>query len=74
MDGNAELVINDETGLIVPSGNPQALAEAIERLAGDRQKAEIMGINGRKRVKTLFSFEKMINGYERIYIGFTSAF
>ena len=74
VDGNAELVINDETGLIVPSGNPQALAEAIERLAGDRQKAEIMGINGRKRVKTLFSFEKMINGYERIYIGFTSAF
>ena len=74
VDGNAELVINDETGLIVPSGNPQASAEAIERLAGDRQKAEIMGINGRKRVKTLFSFEKMINGYERIYIGFTSAF
>lgn len=74
VDGNTELVIDDETGLIVPPGNPSAMAEAIERLARDRQKTKIMGANGRKRIKALFSFEKMISGYERIYMGFSSVF
>lgn len=67
VDGNAELIINDETGLIVPPGQPQVMAEAIEKLFKNPEKTKSMGLNGKKRVKEFFSFEIMISRYERIY-------
>jgi glycosyltransferase involved in cell wall biosynthesis len=65
--GNPEAVINEETGLIVPPKNPEALARAICRLLLNGEEARRMGEKGRKRVKEHFSLEKMVKEYEDVY-------
>jgi len=42
-----ELLSNDENALLVPPGDPQALADAVRRLARDRAAAERIGAAGR---------------------------
>lgn len=45
-----EIVRDGETGLLVPPGDPVALAAALERLLGDPTRARAMGARGRARV------------------------
>ncbi len=53
--GIAEVVADGETGLLVPPGDPVALAEAILRLLRDPAERERMGRAGRERCRTVFS-------------------
>lgn len=48
-----------ETGLTVPPGDPAALREAIEILAGDTALRHRLGAAGRARVRSDFAMEKM---------------
>ena len=48
-----------KTGIVVPPGDSGALAEAINRLLGDEELRARMGIEGRKRVESEFTKEKM---------------
>jgi glycosyltransferase involved in cell wall biosynthesis len=45
-------------GVFVPPGDPQGLAEAIRRLAGDRAECAAMGQRGRRYVEAHFSREQ----------------
>lgn len=45
-----EIVRDGETGLLVPPGDPVALADALERLLSDPTRARAMGARGRARV------------------------
>ena len=65
--GNAELVGEGSTGLIVPPANAEALAEAIGRLASDPGRAAAMGGAGRTRAVGQFSLEAMVARYQGIY-------
>lgn len=65
--GNAELVDDGVTGLIVPPGRPAALARAIAALIHDRDQAVAMGRAGRSRAKSLFGIRECVGRYERIY-------
>ena len=65
--GNAELVDEGSTGLIVPPADPQALATAIGRLASDPGRAAAMGRAGRTRAVGQFSLEAMVARYQGIY-------
>ncbi|MDP8236999.1 MAG: glycosyltransferase [Candidatus Erginobacter occultus] len=47
------------TGLVVPPGDPPALARALNRILDDPALAEEMGRRGRKRVEEEFTKEKM---------------
>ncbi len=67
VDGNPEAVAHNETGLVVPSRNPEALAQAMLDMQADPARARSMGEKGKKRVKELFTFEKMVNAYYAIY-------
>jgi glycosyltransferase involved in cell wall biosynthesis len=49
-----EVVEGVKAGIAVPPGDPQALAEALENLAADRQMAAAMGRRGRREVETRF--------------------
>ena len=65
--GNRELVRNGETGLLVPPGDPQALAEAISRLLADRDAAAAMGQAGRKLVLELCTDDARARQVEELY-------
>ena len=65
--GNPELVVHEETGLLVPPGNPNALAAAIIRLLQDRVLRERLGKAGKQRVAMLFRMESMISQTETCY-------
>lgn len=65
--GNAEAVEHGETGLIVPAGNPQLLAEAISRLANNPDLRESMGRNGRARVQHRYALSTCVQNYVELY-------
>ncbi len=58
--GSREEVVPDETGLLVPTRSPEALAEAFLALAGDRQKVASMGLKGRDRALTLYDEAQVV--------------
>src|SRR6266550_1618516 len=58
--GIPEMVIQNETGFLVPSGDVAALAGAIERLFDEIGLARRLGERGFQRAKELFSIEKNV--------------
>jgi glycosyltransferase involved in cell wall biosynthesis len=50
VNGTNEIVIDDETGLLVPVDDVEALAAALERLSRDPSLRRRMGTAGRKRI------------------------
>lgn len=65
--GNKELVINNETGLLVPVEDSNGLAEALVRLFRDKDKRKQMGFLAKGRVEKYFSLEKMLEQTQRLY-------
>lgn len=65
--GNPEVVVDGETGLLVPPRNPAALAEAICRVLRTPGLRNKLGQAGRRRVLEHFSNERMIRNVERLY-------
>lgn len=58
--GPAEYVEHGTAGFVVPTGDSQALAAAVKRLAGNEQLRKQMGAMGRQRTETLYQYETMI--------------
>lgn len=67
--GNPEAVVDGVTGWLVPPRNPVLMAEKIVDLLGNPQRAMSWGESGRRRVKALFSLEKMVQAYVKLYEG-----
>ncbi|MCM2374830.1 GT4 family glycosyltransferase PelF [Aporhodopirellula aestuarii] len=65
--GTPEVVVDGETGLLVPAGDVVALADAIVELNQHAEAAAEMGRQGRKRVEQHFTIERMVHEYERLY-------
>lgn len=65
--GNAEAVIDGQTGYIVPPADAAALAAAIKRLASDPAGCKIMGEKARLRVREQFSIGRMVQAWEALY-------
>ena len=58
--GIPELVVNGQTGLLVPPRDAEALAHAMERLADDENLRNDFGRAGRIRIEQEFTIEKTI--------------
>ena len=65
--GHRELIRHGETGLLVPAGDPGALAEALERLARDPQQREALGRQGRRWVSSERTWGRNAERYRVIY-------
>ncbi|MDR3109337.1 MAG: glycosyltransferase family 4 protein [Planctomycetaceae bacterium] len=53
--GNGELIEHERNGLLVPTENPQALADAICKLLSNQQQAETLATNARNDVQTKYN-------------------
>ncbi len=53
--GMSELIVHGETGLMVPPGDTERLTEAILELLRDKNRRNVMGAAGRRRVETYFN-------------------
>jgi len=67
VDGSKELVLNGETGFLIPPGDEKMLKEKILRLLRNPGESYIMGQRGRKRVEDLYPVHKMVDRIENIY-------
>lgn len=65
--GTSELVVDDETGYLIPTGSPAVLAEKIEYLLDHPEVRKSMGAAGRKRIERDFSLAKMTSEYIKLY-------
>jgi len=65
--GNADLVQQPDTGVIVPAADPAAMAQQIIALASDPDHAQQMGQAARVRVLDRFSMQAMVGAYQRVY-------
>lgn len=67
VNGARELMEDGKTGFIVPPRDPQALADAIERLANDPELRAEFGRNGMVRVQANFTIPKMVDNLEQYF-------
>jgi glycosyltransferase involved in cell wall biosynthesis len=65
--GNAEAVLDAETGFVVPPRDPQAIARAILRIASTPDLRACFGVAGRRRVETNFSLERSVKAHLEMY-------
>ncbi len=62
--GNEELVIEGETGLLVPSENVDELCDALRKLITDPALQQKMGAASRQRVEQNYTWQKVAEGYQ----------
>ena len=64
--GLQEVVLDGETGLLVPVDDVDALAAAMLQLVRDPELAMRMGQAAEKRAHTLFDWDACLAGYETV--------
>ena len=65
--GMPEVVIHEETGLLVPIRDPAALAAAILRLIEDPELARRLGVSGRQRMLERHTIQQTTDGVVEVY-------
>ena len=66
--GILELIDSGRTGLLVPPGEPQPLADALCRLMEDPALAARLGDAGRDEARARYSFDRMVAAFESLYL------
>lgn len=65
--GTPEVVVHDQTGLLVPPGDSDAMAAALIRVLRDSALRAEMGRRGRARVEQEFTVSQMVDRNQRLY-------
>lgn len=65
--GNPEIVLDGETGFLVPPENSDILAERVVSLLRDPCRARDFGDRGKRRVTERFSLSAMVDAYQECY-------
>jgi glycosyltransferase involved in cell wall biosynthesis len=65
--GIPELIKDNETGMLVPSENPDKLADAVNELLSDKQKAKRLANNGNEFVKSNMTWDIILPKYIQFY-------
>ena len=67
--GNPELVDAGRTGELVPAADPEAMAQALIKLAADPERSARLGRQARADVEARFSLQAMVGAYQNLYDG-----
>jgi len=67
LGGITDIVENDQTGLIVPPNDSEALAAALRRLIDDRALAARLGTAGERMIEERFSWPHIIDQFAAVY-------
>lgn len=67
IESNAQVVVNGETGILIPPKNLKALARGIIRLLRNKEEARRMGLAGRRHVEKYFDINFTVEKTEQIY-------
>ena len=70
-DGGADVVVDGETGVLVPRRDRRTLVAALALLLGNPERARAMGAAGRRRFDAEFTFERF---RDRLGVALASAF
>ena len=65
--GIPEMIINDETGMLILPNDSISLANVIINLIKQPKKIKEMGIKARERIKSKFTIEKNVESIKKIY-------
>ena len=65
--GLAEIVQNNQTGLLVPPGDSQALATALLKILENKKLAEQMGQRGRQFALDQYCQDKYVENFLKLY-------
>jgi glycosyltransferase involved in cell wall biosynthesis len=65
--GNPELVLEGQTGFLVPCHDVGVLTDRVLKLLNNRGLANEFGMKGRRRIETSFSLDAMTNAYLSLY-------
>ena len=67
--GLPELVVDGQTGWLVPAADPDKLADCLKRLIADREMRQAMGAAGRRRAEQDFPLSRMVEQIVAVYDG-----
>ena len=67
VSGTIQVVVPNETGLLVPPGDARPLAQAIEQLLTDPMQIQVMGASGKRRVEEGFSAQRQATEHLELY-------
>jgi len=65
--GSGEVVIDGETGLLVPVDDVAAITGAMRRLATDPDLRQRLGAAARRHIDTVFTMERFVGEYAALY-------
>lgn len=66
--GPEEIIGEDGPGVLVPPGDPEALAQALVRVLRDHRLGEELGSSAAAHVRSRFSMQAMLDAYEALYL------
>lgn len=66
-DGAPEVVLPEQTGILVPLGDVRLLSDAMVRLAGDPALRHKLGQNGRRHCHVEFDSNRMVDQLDSLY-------
>lgn len=70
--GVRDVVVDGETGILVPSGDVEAFAAAIREFLGDREKMLSFGKNAQEIACKKYDVSRLIAEIEKLYIDLTN--
>lgn len=65
--GTPEIIENEKTGLLIEPNSLEELLDSINFLISDLRQRKLLSDNAKLRFKQLFSAEKMVDEYQKIY-------
>ncbi|MDO8543292.1 MAG: N-acetyl-alpha-D-glucosaminyl L-malate synthase BshA [Opitutaceae bacterium] len=65
--GIPEVIESEKSGVLVPPGDADALARAVEALIANPRRRAVLGRAAQKRARALFSADEIVPRYEELY-------